>query len=215
MKRWTGRILVTFSVVLLLCVCFLWVRSYVLYDSLGRKVRETVFDFGRETGFGVQSLNGKVRFHWVTNVKRPERTFWQVTNIAQADKDTDEDRARHLYAFGPPPPYYLRDANMSDDCQWHRFGFGFDHQPHPASPNMRYVLVVPYAAFVAFLLFPGIAALSRVGRSYHRRKSRRCIQCGYDLRASTESCPECGQRIPADYSQCCERNTSSFKAGDD
>jgi hypothetical protein len=44
----------------------------------------------------------------------------------------------------------------------------------------------------SFLLIPVVR--------WHRRRNRvrqgRCMQCGYDLRASTEKCPECAAEIP-------------------
>lgn len=47
------------------------------------------------------------------------------------------------------------------------------------------------------LLFGGVAWLLSFGapgaiRRVLRRSAGRCIQCGYDLRASTDRCPECG-----------------------
>jgi predicted RNA-binding Zn-ribbon protein involved in translation (DUF1610 family) len=58
-------------------------------------------------------------------------------------------------------------------------------------------IVLPYW-FVAILL----AILpSGIGRAAWTRRQRRrkglCIACGYDIRASSGRCPECGREIPA------------------
>jgi hypothetical protein len=44
---------------------------------------------------------------------------------------------------------------------------------------------------ILFAAFPALA-IRRALRRRNRRRRGRCLQCGYDLRASTERCPECG-----------------------
>jgi hypothetical protein len=59
-------------------------------------------------------------------------------------------------------------------------------------------------AAVYFLLMFGLLALAvasliAAAREYRRRKTGRCEECGYDLRATPKdtSCPECGAtRVP-------------------
>jgi hypothetical protein len=47
------------------------------------------------------------------------------------------------------------------------------------------------------LLFAAFPALTirRALRRRNRRQRGRCLECGYDLRASTKRCPECGRPI--------------------
>jgi hypothetical protein len=51
---------------------------------------------------------------------------------------------------------------------------------------------VPYW-FVVFLfaILPSVRACA-AGRSRRFRRAGRCLACGYDLRATTDRCPECG-----------------------
>jgi hypothetical protein len=64
------------------------------------------------------------------------------------------------------------------------------------SPRFSAILL-PYWALVVVLaiLASGVGRAAWTGR--HRRRHGLCIACGYDLRASTGRCPECGKGIPA------------------
>jgi hypothetical protein len=51
---------------------------------------------------------------------------------------------------------------------------------------------VPYWAMAAAAGVVPALWISAVVRRIHRRRQGRCMACGYDLRASTDRCPECG-----------------------
>ena len=56
-------------------------------------------------------------------------------------------------------------------------------------------IIVPYWALLIVLIPLPARYLSRVVIRWRRRRLGRCIGCGYDLRKSTERCPECGKRV--------------------
>lgn len=79
-------------------------------------------------------------------------------------------------------------------------------QQNVAATHYEYVTVaaklvaVPlWAVFVIFAVLPAARLAGRL-RQNRRLRSGRCPGCGYDLRASTDHCPECGRPIdrPAD-----------------
>jgi predicted amidophosphoribosyltransferase len=57
---------------------------------------------------------------------------------------------------------------------------------------------VPYwFPLVVFAAYPAARARStrRAWTQRHRRAHGLCLNCGYDVRASTERCPECGDAL--------------------
>ena len=82
-------------------------------------------------------------------------------------------------------------------CPWH-LGFRFPpmirRQLGPGSPRGR-SLFIPF--WIPTLLFAAVFWRS-FSTTYRRRKCKKlglCLKCGYDLRASKERCPECGEAI--------------------
>ena len=68
-------------------------------------------------------------------------------------------------------------------------------------PKMR---PLGYALYLAmYLTLLAAASFVLIWRNRQRQQRVRirkgqCAQCGYDLRASTERCPECGTAVPAE-----------------
>jgi hypothetical protein len=78
--------------------------------------------------------------------------------------------------------------NLADDCTNSALGFGFARQDDPTS---IVVVVIPYwavATLLGILLRP-----HRLLQLRHRHPPGTCQKCGYDLRATPDRCPECGE----------------------
>jgi len=92
--------------------------------------------------------------------------------------DRSHDRARTLGYPGPVP---------WGSPDWY---FGYARQINmPFRILIRWSAVLPLLWLVAFFL--------RRRRQRRRVLQHICLNCGYDLRASTDKCPECGEPIPS------------------
>jgi hypothetical protein len=66
--------------------------------------------------------------------------------------------------------------------------------------NFEQIVVSFWLITCALAIGPTISGVRLVAQIWcreYRRRHRRCILCGFDLRASTDRCPECGHPIPA------------------
>jgi hypothetical protein len=57
-------------------------------------------------------------------------------------------------------------------------------------------LFIPHWAFAIIFAFPPAILLCRDLRRRRRLCHGLCTNCGYDLRATTDRCPECGTPLP-------------------
>ena len=116
-------------------------------------------------------------FHFET---RP----WPFGAIPHREWHRIDDRA--LYPF----------ATSSTSSFAERLGFLYDTEQYDL------LLIAPYWSLA--LLTAPLPLLRLRAILLHRRRSRRitqnlCSSCGYDLRASTEKCPECGTTVPSTF----------------
>jgi ribosomal protein L37E len=95
----------------------------------------------------------------------------------------------------------LRDPMFTWDYGIHRgplgfsaVGFKFDYAKGPREVQ-RFIIVPCYAVFVLLAAWPLARLMGRPARA-RQTDHLRCRKCGYDLRASTARCPECGTPVP-------------------
>ena len=116
--------------------------------------------------------------------------------------------------WGWPSEYWIRSKITAEDYGNHLevghecFGFllGYRRTTYYARPrSVRWIVLgLPWWFLVA------LAFGRRLERLEHRRRIRAgarcrarrgtCRNCGYDLRASPDRCPECGERVPPMWS---------------
>jgi hypothetical protein len=86
---------------------------------------------------------------------------------------------------------------------WHRWGFGhitFDipfarlgsQEGQPASHTIEFWLMPWWPLLLGSSLLPAVRCLLPLARRRYAARPGRCRQCGYDLRATPDRCPECG-----------------------
>ena len=74
-------------------------------------------------------------------------------------------------------------------------GLGFKFGGLRGANGSLWNLQIPYWFATAVLPVPPALWVVKVRRAAKRRRSGLCRKCGYDLRASGDVCPECGERV--------------------
>ena len=175
-RRRLFNILSAISLVLCLATVALWVRSYYVRDSL---------HFGRHNGNShvMQSILGRVHLlSHLSGGRESGQTFYYRDRLLP-------HATWNGGMSGYPPRVHWRLG-----CAWQNYsqyhlpitigGQGFS--------TSRRLIILPYRwPALLFALLPTIALLRAIRRRQRGRQSM-CAQCGYDLRATPDRCPECG-----------------------
>jgi len=166
----------------------LWRRSQIATDRLSLLCRvETCLSFSN--GQAVLAVTTK-HLRW-----RPEFWYHCDNPLAPGCLTDSEDLVFGGFAVG-------RCAVMS---VWHvpgSAGLKYQINGHPGymvyPAGHRYEVAVPlWLPMALVMILPGYCLLSMPKRRrLLRQRNRLCVRCGYDLRASTGRCPECGTAIP-------------------
>ena len=176
MKRRLLNLLTALSLVLCVATVVLWVRSYWVSDAV-------LWSSGSGER-GAQTIRGTLAFVETDVPHRRTRVRWDrfygdlPSPWEDASPPSLPNRLGFGYRFRLLPTANIRLPNPDPDV--------------PALPPVigsRIVLVPLWFPAILFALLPAARLYRRV-RPHHT--SGHCLACGYDLRATSGRCPECG-----------------------
>jgi hypothetical protein len=190
---------------LLLCVAvlILWVRSTFVVDSV--LYRRNGPDLGAPNSFQsfeLRSIGSSTWFfYWHEWIKPPHgpRPLGKWLFSQKSELIEPPPHARFAARYGPKARQkFSLSFKMSPRYQEFRQPDEMAGGDAVTLASRRLDAAAPHwAVALLFSLMPSYAAL-RWLRCRRRRGARRCLRCGYDLRASPETCPECGDAVRSD-----------------
>lgn len=176
------------TVVILALLAAFWMRSY-LYGDKAHFV-------GSAWGIGITSYVGRIHFNFYPGYPGTEYAGDVLANPG----------AHHIPGFvvqswelGESDREYW-DTYYYDRMIWP--GILFTRARVDIEPEMRFAAGVYHAVVIHYCYPIGVVlAVSAITAFRHSRAKQQasrslCAKCGYDLRASAERCPECGNPIP-------------------
>lgn len=150
-----------------------------------------------------------------TSIGNSQVWVWLANSKLTAGRAIDWEFPRPLsvaiFAPGTSPPQRWGSPWMGNPTIERKFGFerfvgtmtaqiSTSSYGGPGRPSAYAALSVPrWAVLIVLLAWPTlrvILAAQRARRRSWRRRHHRCVECGYDLRASPAGCPECGVTLP-------------------
>jgi hypothetical protein len=191
-----------FAAAVLIVIIAGWIRSDTFYDewSIGLPISAAP-NFRRSVGLRLTSADHvlQVRFEETTVDERAEQVFW-AEHMA--------DVGIILWEYPTVPGFQCVDGLADDQRNWgkptfrHAFAFHdpeawaiVSRGPMPGQFNaIRYCSITfpHWAAALPLAMLYGWMCLRPWWRRRRERQLGCCANCGYDLRATPDRCPECG-----------------------
>jgi hypothetical protein len=197
MKRRLFTILSALSLLLFVAVVVMWVRSYRHCDSIQWHrhagwiadppkmgfLQSTAGPSGATTdGRALISCAGLLQFRAWHQEYLPEKSIWPFPPAGFRAFTNSLERFPEL--------------RLNTE---HWLGFGYREEPYGGT---KCATVPHWSVALTSVVLPAWWIRS----FYRRRRAQRlghCSRCGYDLRATPERCPECGEPIPSAGVQRC------------
>jgi hypothetical protein len=185
MKRRLLNLVTALSLLLCVVVGVLWVRSYWHFDLFNQcDLRwETLAWSGRS----LSSANGGLWVMLQHGTVDPDEAADIVKARRQRQQDGEDPSAWHYSDYRATVvqgPSFL-------GFRWSRISY-----TQGATVMNNFSVGVPHAILAALAAVLPAAQLIRWRRDRTRGHRRACRQCGYDLRATPDRCPECGAAGP-------------------
>jgi hypothetical protein len=175
--RITYNVTLIVSVLLSFALAALWISSYWLNFRIERDGEP---DFSKQLVASHGYIAYIMYHHGAADPAWPRATIQIGTGDTFETRSYDEDWT-NLSAGRP---------------DWHGFAYeDFDFDDFYNHVSGRMAMIPLWLPFAVFAVAPGIVLIGRVRRA-RRKQNGRCPNCGYDLRATPQRCPECG-RVPS------------------
>lgn len=185
MKRRLFTILSALSLLLCVGVVVLWVRSYWREDRIS-----VAYGAGPYRAMSVRL--GELHFQRAGNWPVP---IWSDEDRFRAESSdvADDGQWDDLY----PRPERLRAYSGFRYLNGYHWYHGTDEKGNPAVDTVEVDVITMPLWFIAggATIMPMLWLWIRFV-AWHRNRCCLCLHCGYDLRASPDRCPECGNAIP-------------------
>jgi len=170
MLRWTFHILTLMSLVLMIASCVAWVRSGWNSENVVRQGGNGLIAAGYTNGrcmlFELVFHEGDIPISW----------HWWSTDEGIDAADSFLNDATASIRLGAFEYHTIRPADN-----------------HPTIKKFTIVFVPIWFMTLLFTILPMWWLLAYRKRSKgYRLKRGLCLTCGYDMRASPDTCPECG-----------------------
>ncbi len=195
MKRLAIHFLTTLSALLCAFVVIVWVRSYFLGD------------FGEFLGSFESRMKGRSLVIRNVGVYSSQGCFG--VGMTHSEYLPADDYFAHLKQIYPPDgprlvwtsercferiPFDSQTSSAMTPSWWNQYGFCARNYKFGWATSWIHSpgVAVPHWLLAGSLALPPLAWCHRLWRRYRRRSAGSCVECGYDLRASLERCPECG-----------------------
>ena len=191
LRRFGPRVLGLGSLMISLACAVFWARGGSRYDAAWYE--SALSDSGRSYGICLVSWSG--RFLFELDLNRP----FGDEGLAPRAKG-----GWHSATINAPGETWdLRYNATPSDVSFLGMKFYYSRinslvSADTVAARSVYGLAVPWPILTLLFALPLPLWIAKRTRCWRRAKRGGCIHCGYDLRATVEKCPECGEPIAAE-----------------